>query len=141
MELQEIRFEKVALLFILLWALRYFLLPLTKFTCGDLFSFCKIRGAKNQELKFCKSRARYWKWKLRFFTPSGSHADILLTMVELGHKNYQQFNAVTAAQITCKRCKDQKVGMTELDRATRAFKSAENIRKQCSFYLSFGGSI
>jgi hypothetical protein len=139
MQSPNISLQQILLYLILLCALGHFLLPLTKYTCGDLFSLCKVKGIERSNLRFCRSQSRYWKWKLYFFALTGEHANICMTMIELGEKNYSIFKSLIAAQASCTRCKDANVGMAELDRATRAFRSAQNISRQCSFRFYING--
>lgn len=133
--------EHTILVFVLLLALAHFIMPLLPFTCGDLFSFCGLRRKQKKQLTFCKERARYWKWKLRFFAPEGEYAAILLTMVRLGQKHFAKSHDAGIAQHSCAQCKDSRKGLADLDRAARAFRSAEQIRMKCTFRLSFGRDI
>lgn len=133
MQIPAISIQHVLLLLILVAALSHFILPLIPRSCGDRRASCDVNKKHAQSLRFCRRQFLYWKWKRMLFTPEGDHASILITMIELGNKNYAEFKHLIAMQSRCMNCNERKVGNAELDRATRAYRSARNIAKQCTF--------
>lgn len=135
MQLPTISLQQIILFFIFIAALSHFILPLIPRSCGDHTAPCDVNKKHAQSLKFCRNQNFYWKWKMKFLTPSGDHAGILLTMINVGNKNFADFKRVIAMQSRCATCSEKKVGNAELDRATRAYRSARNIARKCTFHF------
>lgn len=126
-------FYQVIILIVVLGSIIHLLRSATKPACGDEARRCGLGKSAQVDLDYSRKQKRYWEKKLRRYNIDGQHSAILRTMIMLGNRDLEQIEEQLTMRPTCHGCHMQQIDGSKIESATRAFRSAEQIKRSCTF--------